>query len=300
MKCYLCKRREAIYLRRYAGQAFCPSCFKKIIERTVRRNICQLKMLEPDDRIVVAISGGKDSLSLLRILYKIERKFPRSELIALLVDEGIGDHREAGIKRAKELCKELGIELVVKSFKEFYGRSLPEILEGGVELGPCTVCGILKRKIINVVSRELGADKVATAHNLDDWAQTVVINMMRGTLERLLSLDPKPKKIHPKLVPRIAPFFNVREEEIALYAYLSGFDFSGKNCPHIRTSMRYKVRLFLNAMEREHPGIKYAILGIHYRIRKMAEAPVRVRECKICGEPTSSEICQACAILERG
>jgi len=132
-------------------------------------------MLGPKDRIAVSLSGGKDSLTLLHVLAKIERDFPLSELLAITVDEGIGAHRSEGIEAVRRLCSKLGVEHVVVSFKDLYGITLPGLLKALEDkpgaLDPCAYCGVLRRRAINDTARELGADVIAVAHNLDDMVQ---------------------------------------------------------------------------------------------------------------------------------
>ena len=187
VKCALCAK-EAVYLRPYSGERFCRKCYIKSIERNVQRTISKYKMLKPNDKVAVAVSGGKDSLSLLHILSKIEEKFPESELIAITIDEGISNYRSEAIEIADENCIKLGIEHHVYSFKELYGYDLDEVVkaaEAGGELTPCSYCGILRRKALNLATKDTGATKLATAHNLDDEIQSMVMNLLRGDIYQI-------------------------------------------------------------------------------------------------------------------
>jgi len=293
---------EPVYFRRYSGERLCRRCFLKSIEDRVRAAISRYDMLRPDDRIAVAVSGGKDSLTLITILHKIEERFPKSEVIAVTVDEGISDYRVEGARLAAEVCSRLGVEHRVYSFRDIYGFTLDEILERarGRELQPCSYCGVLRRKALNLAAREVGATKLAVAHNLDDAAQSILMNLIRGNPMRLARLKPVSDLAHPKLVQRVKPLCTIPEREIALYAYLTGIPIMGRQCPYAPFSLRNEIRVFLNRLEFRHPGAKFSVFYALERIRPILDAstgPQKLVECKICGEPTTGEICRACEIL---
>ncbi|MCC6042285.1 MAG: TIGR00269 family protein [Candidatus Verstraetearchaeota archaeon] len=302
MQCVKCGA-KAVYYSVYSGHSFCAKCFMKSVEQRVRATINRYKLFDPEDRIVIAISGGKDSQVLATIIAKVEKDFPGATLSALIVDEGVPGYRDFGLRRSKELCDELGIELTTTSFKELFGYSLPEIVsiaeQKGVSLGACTFCGILRRRAINVKAKELGATKVATGHNLDDEAQTALMNLLRGDVVRLLRLGPKPVEEFPGFVPRVKPLRYIPEKETTLYAYFKGYPLYEVECPYVRESMRDEIRSILNEIEGRHPGTKYAIVRAADRLSAMgASLKVRVGSCKYCGEPTSRDVCRACELLE--
>jgi len=201
--CTLCKRREAFYFRPYSGEKLCRKCFAESIETKVRATIAKYKMLEFDSKIAVAVSGGKDSVSLLHILAKIvEKDYPKASLTAITVDEGIRGYRDEALKIARKNCQELGVEHHVISFKELYGFTLDEIVKRlkqkkeKTELTPCAYCGVMRRKALNFLARKVGADKLATAHTLDDETQTILLNIFHGDILRIAREKPvkKPSK----------------------------------------------------------------------------------------------------------
>ncbi len=302
MQCIRCGA-KAVYYSIHAGHAFCAKCFIKSIEERVRATINKYKLFNPKDRILIAISGGKDSQVLATILAKIEKRFPEVKLMALTIDEGVPGYRDFGLKRCKELCDELGIPLTITSFKELFGYSLPEIValaeKKGLELKACTFCGILRRRAINIKAKELGATKVATGHNLDDEAQTALMNLLRGDALRLIRLGPKPIEEFPGFIPRVKPLRYIPERDITFYAYLKGFPLYEVECPYVRQSMRDELRFILNDIESRHPGTKYAIVRAVDKLSTLGSMiKVQVKSCKYCGEPTSRDICRACELLE--
>jgi len=305
--CTLCKRKDAFFLRPYSGEKLCRRCFLKSIENKVRGTIAKYDMLKPDDKIMVGVSGGKDSVTLLHILAKIERAFPEAKLCAVTVDEGIKGYRDEALKVAIKNCRKLAVEHIVTSFKGMCGYKLEEIVaitqkrgEGG--LTPCSYCGVLRRRALNIAAREAGVDKLATAHTLDDETQTMVLNIIHGDALRIARVKPVLSAIHPKLIQRIKPLCEVPEKEIALYAYLRKIEFQSTPCPYARTALRNDIRTMLNRMEKKHAGIKFTIFKSIERIRPGLEAMMKeseMKDCKICGEPTVGEICKPCQMLQQ-
>ncbi len=301
--CTLCKRKEAVFMRRYSGEKLCGRCFCKSIENKVRGTISEYEMFESKDKIMVAVSGGKDSVTLLHILTKIEKAFPDAALSAVTVDEGIKGYRDEALKVAKKNCQKLGVEHVVTSFKEMYGYELDEIVKMMPEKGltPCSYCGVLRRRTLNVAARETGVDKLAMAHSLDDETQTILLNIIHGDVLRIARAKPVLAVIHPKLIQRVKPLCQVPEKEIAFYAYLRRIEFQSIPCPYAQTALRNDIRTMLNRLEEKHAGTKFAIFRSIERIRPALEATAeeaKLKNCRICGEPTVRELCKACQMLE--
>ncbi|MEM2937577.1 MAG: TIGR00269 family protein [Candidatus Bathyarchaeia archaeon] len=304
--CTICKRREAFFFRPYSGEKLCRRCFVESIEDKVRVTIAKYGMLEFNDRIAVAVSGGKDSVSLLHVLAKIERGYPKASLVAVSVDEGIKGYRDEALKIAAVNCKKLGIRHHIISFKELYGFTLDEIVnalkvKGESELTSCAYCGVLRRKALNIIARKVGADKLATAHTLDDEVQTILLNILHGDVLRIAREKPVTDETNPKLVRRIKPFCEIPEKETALFAYVKKIRFQSVPCPYASEAMRNDIRLFLNRMEEKHAGIKFTIFNSAEKIRQALEkiaGKESLRECSRCGEPSTQELCKACQMLQ--
>ncbi|MEM3153677.1 MAG: TIGR00269 family protein [Candidatus Bathyarchaeia archaeon] len=305
--CSICKRKEAFFFRPYSGERLCKGCFVKSIENKVRAAIAKYGMFEFDDRIAVAVSGGKDSVSLLHILSKIEQGYPRASLVAVSVDEGIAGYRDEALKIAGENCRKLGVEHHIISFKELYGFTLDEIVgklkdKSEDELTPCAYCGVLRRKALNIIARKVDADKLATAHTLDDEVQTVLLNILHGDPYRIAREKPVTDETHQKLVVRVKPFCEIPEKETALYAYIKKIRFQSTPCPYAPEALRNDVRIFLNRMEEKHVGIKYTIFKAAEKLRlaiEKIEKAETLRECVECGEPTTQIVCKACEMLHK-
>lgn len=254
-------------------------------------------MFDHDSRIALGVSGGKDSLGLLHILSDVEEKYPRAGLIAVSVDEGISGYRDEALEIAKEACRLLGVEHRILSFEDLFGITMDDVSSEPRELSPCSYCGVLRRRALNEAAKEVNADRLATAHNLDDMAQTALLNVMRGDLNRLALMHPGGSSL-PGFVRRVKPYSEVPERESTLYAYLEGFRFQGLPCPYASEAMRNDARSFLNRMEEKRPGTKFIVYRTAIKLIPEFEHIRLAGRCKNCGEPTTGETCRVCQILD--
>ena len=260
-------------------------------------------MLKRDDRIGVAISGGKDSAVLVDLLYRIEKSFSEVELIPFTIDEGIKGYRDEALKAAQKLASNLGFKLEVRSFKEFFDYSLDEIvqLRSDKSIGACSYCGVFRRQAINRTATDLDVDVVATGHNMDDEAQTVLMNIMRGDSIKIARTHRSRNKPLKGLVPRIKPIIDLSERDIVAYAYHAELPYHDVPCPYHTEAYRNDVRAFLNEMEYKRPGTLLAIIGSAETITQAfanGTPQMEIGQCSKCGSPSSSNPCKACALLE--
>ncbi|MCX8150249.1 MAG: TIGR00269 family protein [Candidatus Bathyarchaeota archaeon] len=305
-KCSLCKHRVAFFQRSYSGEKLCKQCFSESIENKVRATITRYKMLNYNDTIAIAVSGGKDSISLLHVLASMERKFPRASLFAVTVDEGIKGYRDEALGIVVKTCKDLDIKNHVVSFKSLYGFTLDELVwrmqDRKVALTPCAFCGVLRRKALNAGALAVGANKIATAHTLDDEVQTSLLNIFHGDVARLASEKPVTDLVHPLLVQKVKPFCEIPEKESALYAYIKGLDFQSTPCPYASEAMRNDIRVLLNQIEERHAGTKFTVFR---SIEKLRPALIKIaekgdfNECTQCGAPSVGDLCMACQLINQ-
>lgn len=291
----------AIYAREYEGVSFCGKCFRHTIEERVRKTATTYQMLEYNDHVAVAVSGGKDSLTLLNLLVKLEKRFPKSRITAISVDEGIDGYRDEALELAKTACEKLGVEQTVVSYRELFGITTDEIAEMRLGQTPCAYCGVFRRKAINKAADMVGATKIATAHNLDDEVQTILLNMLHGDPLRIVRSSPVLRDPRGRFLTRIKPLCEIPEKEIVLYAYLTGLEFQSVACPHGSEALRNDIRSFLNQMEQKHPGTKFTLNRTAERLRELlaAAAPIsHLNECEKCGDPTPHRLCEACTMLQ--
>ena len=264
MKCQRCSKSAVIY-QKYSNAHLCKSHFIEDVERKIKRDIRKFKMVGRSEKIAVALSGGKDSIALLYILHKIFRNRPDLEFMAITIDEGIKGYRENTIDHAIKLTGELGIRHIIRSFEDEFETSL-DALTREKENRACTLCGVLRKNILNKAARELGANKIAIGHNLDDESQTILMNYMRGDIDRLKRMIPG--TIQKGMVPRIKPLRSIPEKEVALYGFLNNLPVSMDECPYAGFALRNEIRELLNNYEVNHPGTKYSLLGGYESISK--------------------------------
>jgi len=303
--CSRCGKRAAIYFRVESGEKLCKLCFLRSVERKIVKTIRKYSMIEEGDLVLVGLSGGKDSLVLLEILSKLQKRYENFTLRAVTVDEGIEGYREQGLLIAKSVAKALGVQHETVSFKELYGFSLDEMVERasekGLKLEPCTFCGVLRRKALNIYASRIGATKIATGHNLDDEAETALINLVRGEFKRIPRFGPTTATLgESEFVTRIKPLRFVPEKELALYAYLKGFPLYEEECRYVRRSMRGYIRDLVKQLDKKYPGTAYSIVSTFDKIAEQLRresTPPKFLKCKICGQPATKDICRACSLL---
>ncbi|MCD6572231.1 MAG: TIGR00269 family protein [Thermoplasmata archaeon] len=297
-KCSKCNKPSITFIR-YNGTHLCKEHFIEYFEKRVKKEIKKQGKTESGSRIGVALSGGKDSTVTLFMLKKIFSKRKDVDLFAISVDEGIKDYRDKSLKIARENCKEIEVEHHIISFKETIGYTLDEIVSKSKDLGECTYCGVFRRFCLNKKARELELNKIATGHNLDDFSQSILMNFVNGDLEKLARLGPH-IKVQPGLIPRILPLRVIPEKEVTLYAIINNIKFYDGICPYSIHALRGKFRDILDELEYINPGTRHSIVKSYDGIKDILIQkfpPAKLNKCKICGEPTSQEICKACELL---
>lgn len=294
VECSVCSERSVVNF----SKPFCKVHFFEDVESRVLETIREERLVEPGDKVLVACSGGKDSVLLLRVLSKF---FP-GQVVALLVDEGIEGYRSDTVKFFLRFVKEWGVPFVIKSFREEFGSSMDENVKR-VSVSPCYVCGVFRRSVINRVARELGCSKVATGHNLDDEVQTVLMNLFMGDVLRQARLGfSTGVVVHDKFVKRVKPLRRVLEKESLAYSLLMGWGLSFVECPYSRHAFRLFVAELLNEFESKHKGSKVGLLRNFDFLKRFIDVSVvggvSLGECVACGEPCSGSLCKKCKLLE--
>ncbi len=294
---------DAVIHREYEGRSLCKEHFSIDINRKIKRTVREGNLVESGDTIAVGLSGGKDSAVLLEQLVEIFGERPDIEIIGVSVHEGIDEYRDESIGAARELCGRLGVELEVGRYDDYYDLKMDDVAGAG-ERGNCTYCGIMRRDLLNRLAREVDADKIAIGHNLDDEAQAVMMNYIKGDTKRLARTGSRTDQVsHEKFVPRIKPLIDCMEKEIALYSRLHDLGVIDR-CPHVQeTTLRPMVKSFLNKLESQMPGTKHSIVSQGRRLSSLVEEEYNfeddeLEECERCGEPCSSKVCRKCELLK--
>ncbi|MCA1813559.1 MAG: TIGR00269 family protein [Halobacteriales archaeon] len=296
--CSMCGQ-PAVLLQRYSGAHLCGEHAQRSVEKRVTKEMARDK-LRRGDVVVVAVSGGKDSVCALRFARRYLAP-AGVEVRAVTVDEGIASYRPAGIEVAASHCKELDVPHEVVRDRDAFGVTMDEASQRLEGAAPCSPCGVFRRTLLNKAAREHGAARLVTGHNLDDLAQSVLMNVLRGDAARLARLGRH--EARDGLVPRSTPLRMVPEREVALYAHLQGWAVHNEECPYAVLAQRRGVRDTLLELEEREPGTRHALVAFLDKVQPaLAREPslgAELRACLTCGEPTSGERCQACAMAER-
>lgn len=303
-KCDRCSERAAVLLP-YGPHSFCGKHFLRFFEKRVRRTIRMNKMVSKGEKIAVAVSGGKDSLATAYLLKNIFGK--RNEIAAITVDEGIPGYRDKAIKIAKKNLQDWKIQHYVVDMKKELGYSMMDIakkLQKNKSLGgSCSYCGVFRRMLFNRKARELGCKKIATGHNQDDEAQSILMNILDNDVGRLSRLGAVATGNSRLLVPRIKPLYETPEKDVITYTSLMGWNaYSGECCPFSWQAKRNAFRKTLNELEEKFPGTKYSLLSFFKKTKKSFEGLSSGKEascCESCGEPSAGKKCKSCVQLER-
>ncbi len=305
-KCKFCDR-PAAWRRPVDGDRLCVAHFNKSFIRRVQKTINRYKLFAREDIIGVGISGGKDSVVLLDVLSKLQKKYP-TKLIGITIDEGIENYRHEGLKYAIEATKRADIEHHIFSYKDKFGYDLDNAL---ILLGPnrkaaCSICGPFRRKSLNEAAREVRADKLATGHNADDEAQTFLMNLFRGDIMKSLHSNPYPRFKNEAFINRVKPLRRSEEQEIVLYANFNNLPYQEAPCPYAVEAARGKIRDILTNYQEHDPAIMYSILNSADSFYKLSDNVPKdiehggnkpIINCERCDEPSNNQYCGTCRIL---
>ncbi len=298
MRCDRCGK-DAVIDRPYANDHLCADHFTRHVEERVRRSLHRQLPRFHRGTVAVALSGGKDSAVTLRLAHRYFARRPTVRLLALTVDEGIDGYRAATLTRARELTQSLGVEHRILSARERLSTTTDDAARALRGVAPCSYCGVWRRQLLNRGAREAEADVLLLGFNLDDLAQTVLMNLARADVRRMPRMAPHRQR-QPGLVPRAAPLADLPEREVFLYAWLTKTPFDHGECPHASLAARNVFREVLYRLEEALPGTRQALLRTQAQIVDLLErgsdlgAPGR---CTQCGEPATGERCRACDYL---
>jgi uncharacterized protein (TIGR00269 family) len=320
MDCDRCGE-PAVMHAAYSGQHLCESHLLRSVEKRVRSRIRE-DGLVPHDATpaapttwVVGLSGGKDSVVLTTLLHEIFADDPRIELVALSIHEGVAGYRDESLAACRELAAELDIRHEEVAFAEEYDVEMDAVAaEDPLDMAPCAYCGVFRRDALARYAEQFDADLLMTGHNLDDEAQTALMNVLQGDVDQMArpsdaSMGPivendgrRERRVQAAHIPRAKPLRDVPEREVALYAKLRELPMHHATCPHAEESFRAELQELLYTLEEKHPGTRHSIMAGYEEYAGLAaeyEETVEesTGECAECGGPTSREVCRKCDLL---
>ncbi|HTL61392.1 MAG TPA: ATP-binding protein [Nitrospira sp.] len=305
MNCTKCKTKAVIKIpRHHAG--FCKGCFTTFVHDQVARAIKSEHMFGKNDRVLVAVSGGKDSLALWDILLKLGYKAD-----GFYVDLGIGRYSERSYhmvrKFADTIASPLGAALRTHTVEEEEGAGIKELSQL-VHRPTCSTCGTIKRYQFNRAAVEQDYDVMATGHNLDDEAARLLGNVLHWQEEYLEKQGPTLPASVDGFAKKVKPLYRLSERELAAYCVLHKIDYIVDECPMAQGARTLLYKEVLNRLETESPGTKqYFYWGFLEKQRNNRSSAAAMSEkdrallhpCSGCGQPTTAERCSYCKLMAR-
>jgi len=293
MKCTRCRDEAWVEVRRH-NAAYCGDCFVRFFRDQVERAVRGQRMFGHTDKVLVAVSGGKDSLALWDVLLEMGYQAD-----GLYIDLGIGEYSGHSRQLSEQFARERGRTLHISSLDESYGVTVPLIAEQ-TRRAPCSGCGLAKRYLFNREAAERDYDVVATGHNLDDEAATLLGNVLHWQTGYLARQAPVLEAEDAGLVRKVKPLFRLSEHETAAYAVIRGIEYVVEECPNAVGAKSILHKEALNLLEQQSPGTKQAfLLGFLDKARPVfaSDDPHEIRPCIECEQPTTTERCAFCRLL---
>jgi tRNA-5-methyluridine54 2-sulfurtransferase len=293
MRCRKCLQKALIKLARH-NTAFCASCFDDYVLDQVRRAIRSNRMMTHQDKIAVAVSGGKDSLALWDILDRLGYS-----CAGIHINLGIHRYSDASQEKTEQFARQRHANLILHDLKTVHGSGIPELAQK-TDRPACSACGVMKRYNFNQLALESGFTVVATGHNLDDEASRLLGNVLHWQVDYLDKQAPALPSTHPRLLKKVKPLFRLAEREMAAYCVLRKINYIVEECPMSRDAKQLMYKDALNRLEEVIPGTKQNFYFEFLKRRRadILEADVGLRDCIRCGQPTTAEVCSYCKLAE--
>ena len=295
MKCRKCGEAAVLELRRH-NAAFCAPDFLEFFRNQVREAIRKHRMFTRDEEVLVAVSGGKDSLALWDVL--IDEGYRTT---GLYLDLGIFEYSVESKAKCEKFAAGRGVPLIVSAVRDEVGAPVP-VIKDVTRRPPCSGCGLSKRYLMNRVALDHRIPVVATGHNLDDEAATLFGSVMHWQTDALPRQSPALASTHPKLARRVKPLYRLSERETAAFAFLRKIDYIVEECPFAKGATSIAHKEILSRMEDASPGAKHNFLfGFLDRARPAFERAesVPLNECVRCGQVTTGTICAFCKLADQ-
>jgi uncharacterized protein (TIGR00269 family) len=296
-KCRVCKAPAVIDLPRHNAK-FCAEHLQQLCRRQMAKAIDDFDMFSTDDRILVAVSGGKDSLAVWDML--VEAGYQAD---GLYIGLGIGDYSDDSGGYVRRFAHERGLTLLTIDLRHDYGYDVPTAARATGRV-PCSACGLSKRRLFDQAALDGGYDVVVTGHNLDDEAAVLFGNTLRWDIEYLARQLPvlPARNGFPK---KAKPLVRLTEREMAAWCLVRGIDYVVEECPIAAGNRHLSYKESLNAVEANSPGAKASFyLGFLDRMAPLlvghsAAASGELNDCARCGSPTTGELCAFCRLVEK-
>jgi uncharacterized protein (TIGR00269 family) len=291
MKCTRCKAPAEVELRQH-NAGFCRGCFVFYFQRQVERAIEKERMFDRETPVLVAVSGGKDSLALWDALVTLGYQ-PTGLHLSL----GIGAYSEQSSRKTADFAAARGLPLLSVPLAE-QGFAVPEVA-GATRRPACSACGTMKRHYFDQAAIEHGFSVLATGHNLDDEAARLLGNVLHWQMPHLARQRPVLEPTHARFVRKVKPLFRCSEYETAVYAFFRGIDYIVDECPNAAGASQLLYKDLLNRLEASSPGSKLAFVQEFLAKAQPALTPAVTeppQTCERCGMPSYGTLCGFCRL----
>jgi tRNA-5-methyluridine54 2-sulfurtransferase len=291
MRCKRCHNRAEVQIRQH-NSAFCRSCFIFFFQRQVQRSVEKERMFTPDDEVLVAVSGGKDSLALWDVLLTLGYRATGMHLAL-----GIGDYSRLSAAKSQAFAHARGARLITVRLED-EDAAIPAVA-AFTNRPACAACGASKRHYFDRIAFEHGFAVLATGHNLDDEAARLLGNVLHWQVQHLGKQHPVLAATHARFARKVKPLFRLSEYETAVYAFVRGLDYVIDECPNSTGATQLLYKDALNRLEAAMPGTKLAFVQDFLRIgrpafRSQDDGPPQ--SCERCGMPSFGALCSYCSL----
>lgn len=282
------------------GDALCKNCFFNAFELEIHETITKSKLFQPGEKVAIAASGGKDSTVLAHVMKLLNERYNYGlKLVLLSIDEGITGYRDDSLETVKQNRDDYQMELKILSYEELYGWTMDRIVEKIGRSNNCTFCGVFRRQALDRGAHLLKVNCVATGHNADDIAETVLMNILRGDTARLRRCTDIRTGGGENSIARVKPLKYTYEKEIVMYAHFKKLVYFSTECIFAPNAYRGHARAFLKDLEKIRPSVIMDIIhsGEQLQFHDTVKKPIR-GFCDTCGFVSSCQPCKACVLLE--
>jgi tRNA-5-methyluridine54 2-sulfurtransferase len=298
VKCKRCREKAEVALRAH-NAAFCRPCYLQYFRRQVERAIAGADMFTHDDRLLLAVSGGKDSLALWDVLHGLEY-----DVTGFYLAQGIGDYSALSRDKVEAFAASRGLALQIGDLPtEGPGLAVPDVAQL-TRRSACSACGTLKRHAFDRAAYAGSFDVLVTGHNLDDEAARLLGNVLRWQTDHLARQHPVLQPTHARFVRKVKPLYLLSEYETAVYAFMRGIDYVVDECPNAAGATQLLYKDALNRLEAESPGTKQSFVREFVRrVQPVLARPADAERgdpngCARCGMPAWGELCGFCRLVD--
>ncbi|KAF8818157.1 PP-loop family protein [Cardiosporidium cionae] len=320
--CQTCGKNRSAISRPPHRQLLCQECFLSAFERDVYEVIVSQRLFTRGEKVAIGVSGGKDSSVLAYVMHTLnERHNMGLELFLLAIDEGISGYRDDALETVKRNEQRLQLPLTICSYQKLYGWTMDEIVRRTGKKNNCTFCGVFRRQALERGAAFLKVNKLSTGHNADDVAETVLMNFLRGDINRLNrcadaltggDTNPAENEVSAAAMessnsgwnlPRCKPLIYCYEKEIVLYAHFKGLEYFSTECIYSPNAYRGYARDFIKQIELCNPMYILQIIHSAQQVQQKRSASFppghsNLQKCCRCGFMSSNTVCKACILLE--